>query len=952
MKKMNRTARVRARVAAVWMFAACFAWLCGPAVRGADDQVPEEDRASIEALLKKKIAALLEEKDAKGLPYKRGAYSRLFHRLAPDTYQVTFYQDTIRSSASEGPTLQTERYRLTVKKAGTDWTIANQELEDTYAGLYRPYYDMGEIYRFEKLRFEREGFLIKGSNGRLFKLYHAGKTVGLVAAADDLSYDYNPPKDAGYYPLVRQRWLRQYPQDFMFRPERLEVLCDPKTCEALLAEAFVGLARSSGGGGGERVLSRFGPRDSFSQLGDRLLGDTFDDFVAEIEKRLRENPFGGFALPFDPERVFWSFDLKKAGKDHWFTIRYDTWEPWEVAVYVTGYGRFGPFPTVYGPRYGIPVFAYHGEATRRSQAASYELEKRPDFDARDYELHSLKGTVSLALADPETVEGDITYGFTIKRNLRELPFAISRIRFDTERKDIKNPKMFINALQDGEGNDLTYVKTGAFSGMVVFPKTIPAGTKLTLRLQFTNRDSIYVYNPTYSYVDRGGWLPFVQFADLIDELDVTLKVPEKYRVLGIGRKVSEEVKGGVRTSRWVADYPVSFPSVTFGDYIEDGPGDEVKPTKSDGTPIAVRVYVDKTSTQIIGTRAEFTGGAREIRGSQLRAIAVQAGVALEIYKKIYGVDYPFAKLDLVADPFGFLYGQSPSSLIYLGFGVFRGEGELGVYGGADVSKFLKDVVAHEVAHQWWGSLIANANSRNYWFVESLAEFSSALYVEEVFGRKRYLEKVADWRRFILDTEQVSTVQNSYEVWAGENGFGSVVANIYNKGPYAFHELRELCRALHGEKEGDAKFFAFLKELAGTLKGKEIVTRDIQMVAEKALGLNLETFFDQWLRGIGLPQYAIFYTIRATEDGKWLVEGKIRQRVLFGKFKEEMPGVYYGAFGRLTFVSQKGKEFKSPYFLVNGPETPFKFKVPEEPVEVAFNKDGEILAHEVLVNRSW
>ena len=48
-----------------------------------------------------------------------------------------------------------------------------------------------------------------------------------------------------------------------------------------------------------------------------------------------------------------------------------------------------------------------------------------------------------------------------------------------------------------------------------------------------------------------------------------------------------------------------------------------------------------------------------------------------------------------------------------------------------IAKFLKSVVAHEVGHQWWGSRVSNANDRNYWFVESLAEYSSALCLEAV-----------------------------------------------------------------------------------------------------------------------------------------------------------------------------------------------------------------------------
>src|SRR5206468_2657590 len=119
----------------------------------------------------------------------------------------------------------------------------------------------------------------------------------------------------------------------------------------------------------------------------------------------------------------------------------------------------------------------------------------------------------------------------------------------------------------------------------------------------------------------------------------------------------------------------------------------------------------------------------------------QAANSLNLYSSIYGTEYPYGKLDLVNDPVGPpFYGQSPSSLIYLGNGVFISQGRAGDVGGSNLTKFNRDVIAHEVAHQWWGSLTPNFNQENYWFVESLAEYSSSLYVQESEGIDAYRNK--------------------------------------------------------------------------------------------------------------------------------------------------------------------------------------------------------------------
>ena len=78
-----------------------------------------------------------------------------------------------------------------------------------------------------------------------------------------------------------------------------------------------------------------------------------------------------------------------------------------------------------------------------------------------------------------------------------------------------------------------------------------------------------------------------------------------------------------------------------------------------------------------------------------------------------------------------------------------------------------------------------------------------------------------------------------------SGFRDYRALVYAKGPYMFHVMRSTW--------GDEIFFDFLKKLARDLAGKEIVSRDIQRTAERALGGEMNWFFDQWLRGIGLRQ---------------------------------------------------------------------------------------------------
>jgi hypothetical protein len=938
--EMSFTAMKKVATVAVAIVLSLAAGASTSSVFAADAGLSNIEREAITDLLQRKIGALLDQKNADGVVIARGSFSPSFKRVDDSTVTATFLKNT-----AEKDTEKVERLLLTIKNGGDGkWAIAKEEVQDTYDGLHRSLRENDEFYRFDKFAFDRYGMKVSATNGSLYKVYYMGKPSTFALVADDLAYEYTPPKNLGYYQTYRQVLLKEYPERLVFRPEQVTVRGDGASLDEILASAFTGLRKVAKGETGGKLQSQY------------------DDLRSEWDKSLKESGFAGFRRPYEPDRKTWNLAIKSAtGEQHWIFIDYDNYEPWDVqfGASVKGYG---------GDLYPYTVFGYYSDEVLKSTPSPADLERRGDSDARDFDLDSLEGTVEIGLEDEMALNGDLTYGMTIKQTSRELPFNISRMRRPgDEQKESKNPTMVIKSIADGDGNELSWVKTGPYSALIIFPKAVSAGTKLTLKMQFLNMDSVYKVNPSYSAMDRGGWLPFVRFTDPIEKFDLTVKVKDKYRVLGVGKKMSDKTENGVNITRWSSDRPVSFPTVIFGDYIDDGP--KIKATKKDGTEIPVRVYVDKVSTHTLDDTslksegdyedrvAKFEGGARGIRGKQLSAIADQAVNALNLYREVWGQDYKFAKLDLVADPMGEFYGQAPASMIYLGFGVFRGEGEVAANmgGGADLSKFNKDVVAHETGHQWWGSLIGNANNRNYWFIESLTEYSAALFVENVRGRKAYEEKVADWRRNIMRFELLSSVQDASALWGGEFPGAAYVMNIYNKGPYAFHVMRETF--------GDEKFFRFLKELAAAFSEKQIVGRDIQQIAEKTFGGTMEWFFNEWFRGVGLPQFALLYDVRQTEDGKWLVEGKVKQRVIAGKSEAEMPGIYYKSRGFLTFEFDGGKAMKWParaknpgeaekMWVVDGAETPFKVKLPEKPIAVYFNKDGEILAHDTLVNRSW
>jgi len=632
----------------------------------------------------------------------------------------------------------------------------------------------------------------------------------------------------------------------------------------------------------------------------------YSSYLKNQREDRHKDGFSGFHLPYKDDRRTITVIIKRANVDHRVGLDYDNQEPREVTFFASGYG---------------PLFSYYSRETQDSGISKYDLEKRPDLRNRFYDLKAVKGTVELGIEESERLRADVTFTMVTRMPLQEVRFNMVRLtRGRSASSENKNPRMTINSFQDGEGNELTWMKTGPVSGYVILPEELPAGSELTLRVQFINDDAIYRLTPSYTYLARTGWLPFVSFVDKIDDFDLTILSPAKFKPLAVGHIVEESKDGRVYRTRWEAQSPVTFPTVVYGDYVESKAGFDA--LRANGDKIPVAIHVDRDNMRIWG-----------IRPKQLRPLADDAANALNLYREIFGVEYPYAQLDLVND-WNSLSGQAPGSLIYLGSAAFRGEGALS---DGSATTFVKSLVAHEVAHQWWGSLIGNANSRNYWFVESLAEYSAALFVEARYGAKAYKKHVQAWRREILRADLRVSVQDAPVLWSGR--LSGYRAAVYAQGPYMFHILRH--------SFGDEKFFAFLKTLAQELQGKEIVTRDIQKVAEQSFNMNLEGFFDQWIRGVGLPEFKIEYKTRRLEDGGYMVEGTIHQEVLLGTRKEVVPDTYYQAVMRVTIDGKKGKAYAKT-LVVDGPATEFKVKVPEQPRGVHFNQRGEVLAHDIII----
>ena len=467
--------------------------------------------------------------------------------------------------------------------------------------------------------------------------------------------------------------------------------------------------------------------------------------------------------------------------------------------------------------------------------------------------------------------------------------------------------------------DLPYVPQGDSGVEILFPEERKAGSTIRLRIgyetkwaQFGNQRMGKISESTWLF-PRG--LPFMPFQSILSGpsyMHLVVRTKEDLQHVTVGAKLSEEVSGGYRYTEWGTESTVNFPNLIIGKY-HDPVVDEVEGIKVTG-------YMTKNL---------FGQNISPKRNDMIRQVDL-AKNSLELFGKWFGAPYQFRELKLVSAPLEGLGAQSPSSTVYVGEPAFYPPAILAEIGMPPY--FVKKLTPHEVAHQWWGGHVANRNGGHYWFVETLADLSAAFFEAATRGDNEYPEHIAHWRK--------NTLASDWSCSVIDDVFRMEVLPVqplrYTKGPYVMHML--------GEYFGQKKLVEYMKNVMQKHSGDYITTWDLQAVASETFGGDMQWFFDQWIRGVGIPRVTYDYSTRQAEDGKnWLIEGNMSQ-VITLKGEEQSGKFFENLLVPVTIELGNGETVKKKV-VMGGPEQGFTLSVPGRPRSVKVN-DGDKMLIEV------
>lgn len=211
------------------------------------------------------------------------------------------------------------------------------------------------------------------------------------------------------------------------------------------------------------------------------------------------------------------------------------------------------------------------------------------------------------------------------------------------------------------------------------------------------------------------------------------------------------------------------------------------------------------------------------QGGQL---ALQYAVdALRVFNQHFG-QYPYAEFDVAATPTT-AGGVEYPGIVVISERIYNQEGV-----------FFQHVIAHEVAHQWWYGLVGNNQIDEPWLDESLTNYSTVFYWQQVEGVETARQVIETF--FTAPYQRAKTQGRDKAVIGPVENFTveEYSTFVYGKGPLFFNALRQ--------EVGDDMYFEIMQSYYRQYRYKIASAQNLFTVIEQVSGQNVEPLLETWL----------------------------------------------------------------------------------------------------------
>ena len=256
-------------------------------------------------------------------------------------------------------------------------------------------------------------------------------------------------------------------------------------------------------------------------------------------------------------------------------------------------------------------------------------------------------------------------------------------------------------------------------------------------------------------------------------------------------------------------------------------------------------------------------------------------------------------------------GMETASAIFYGENLINGK--------QDVR--LRNVVIHEIAHQWFGNAVTETTWDDAWLSEGFATYFTMLFQEYAYGESTYIDELKKARTRVFNFYSKDSTYKIVDSRTAEEG---AVTNdmTYQKGAWVLHMLRE--------KMGHEAFREGIRSYYHAFYNKNATTDDFFEVMQKFSKVPLNTFRNQWLHRPEVLNVQVAWSYDSTTSQ---VEVKIDQKQSTG-FTFEFPI-------EIELVDAISKKIVS--FECSGKSSTFKIKVDKNPLALLADPRTTLLA---------
>ena len=440
-------------------------------------------------------------------------------------------------------------------------------------------------------------------------------------------------------------------------------------------------------------------------------------------------------------------------------------------------------------------------------------------------------------------------------------------------------------VRDDGGCDLFFRQTGG-ELLVVLPRLTRAGERIDLEIAYGGAIVETLESSGASRLaDTQGWYPRPAATDPAT-FEMTFRWPHDRSLFAAGTPGESGEERGMRWQRFTVDRPTVLASFEVGRY-------EVL-TRRAGH-VTIRFAFDPSADVLIrGDRAPLVD---------------TVGDALRYFESIFG-RYPYDHLTVVTAPR--LLSQALPAMITLSTVTLSDQALIRALGGIEDPRAI---VAHELAHQWWGHVVAWQSYRDQWISEAVANYAATSYLRNRLGRQAPGPTTGWLEDLIARTEDGRTIESLGPLVLGARlGAGpapeAYSAIVYKKGAVVLDML--------ARRFGEARFHRMLGRVVEAAAGRTISTEGFLAAVARQGDTNLDAFARQFVYGTGLPDVVVDVGVEPLGDGRFAVRGSARQSSPF-RFVYRIAATEQGSFDvvrqRIDQLDPASSRLRVPVVLV-------------------------------------